>query len=270
MKKAYIFLALFAVWCLASALWYMFSIKSISNDTQQVNTLSSGLAIVEILIMLLVTVLIGFAIAWFMRDDYLARKQKDIDLLLKDRTAILHEIQELKQRAQKAEVTLAKARTSFHEDYTQLTRERDRLKEHLLEEVKEKETLRADLKATQQKLKEEQQREQLLLNKIEEQKAEASKKETENSGVRYFINPFQIAATLESADIDDLKKIKGIGPVIERKLNMLGIVSFRQISELNQEAIEQISQTLKFFPDRIQRDRWVEQAKECLKGKVSK
>lgn len=269
MKKAYIFLGLFGIWCLASALWYMFSVKGIS-DAQQVNAVSSGLAIAEILIMLLVTVLIGFAIAWFMREDYLTRKQKDIDSLLADRTIILNEIQHLKQRAKNAEQTLAKARVDFHDDHLQLTRERDRLKEHLLEEVKEKEVLRAELKTAQQKLKEEQQREQMLLTKIEEQKEEASKKEKESAGVRYFINPFQIAATLESADIDDLKKIKGIGPVIERKLNMLGIVSFRQISELNKEAIDQISQTLKFFPDRIERDRWVEQAKEHLKGKSSK
>jgi predicted flap endonuclease-1-like 5' DNA nuclease len=117
---------------------------------------------------------------------------------------------------------------------------------------------------------EEQQREEMLLTKIEQQKEEVNKQQNENAGVRYFINPFQIAATLESNDIDDLKKIKGIGPLIERKLNMLGIVSFKQISELSKEAIEQIAHTLKFFPDRIQRDQWVQQARECMKNSVRK
>ena len=93
------------------------------------------------------------------------------------------------------------------------------------------------------------------------QQQQAVPKEKETPGVRYFINPFNIAATIEKADIDDLKKIKGIGPVIEKKLNMIGIVSFKQISELPDEALDQIAHTLKFFPDRIKRDKWVEQAK---------
>jgi predicted flap endonuclease-1-like 5' DNA nuclease len=270
MKKAYLFVALFAIWCLASALWYMFSVKGLSTSTQQIDPSDSVLAIAEILIMTLVTVLIGFAIAWFMREDKLVRKQKNINALLADRAVLLSEIQKLNERAKKAEHTLEKARATFHDDYLQVSRERDRLREHLLEEVKDKEALRAELKNTQHRLKEEQQREEMLLNQLEEQRQEASRKDKENAGVRYFINPFQIAATLESADIDDLKKIKGIGPVIERKLNMLGIVSFRQISELNKEAIEQISHTLKFFPDRIERDRWVDQAREQIKNNHAK
>jgi len=48
---------------------------------------------------------------------------------------------------------------------------------------------------------------------------------------------------------------------------MLGIVSFKQISELSDEALDQVAHTLKFFPERIKRDNWVQQAKELTKGK---
>ena len=82
----------------------------------------------------------------------------------------------------------------------------------------------------------------------------------------YFINWFNIPATIEKNDIDDLKEIKGIGPVIEKKLNMLGIVNFKQISELSDGALEQIAHTLKFFPGRIRRDHWVDQAKNLMKN----
>ena len=270
MKKTYIFLVLFAMWCVIGSLWYLLSAKEVNSVVAQPDSSYTLLAIIQILVIILVAVLLGFAMAWYMREEVLVQRRRDVEELLHERSMLLEDLSEARVQVKKASRTLAQARTTFREDYAQIARERDRMKEYLLEEVKEKELLRTELKALQNRLKEEEQREQALLIKIEEQKAEANKKEKENAGVRYFINPFQIAATLESADIDDLKKIKGIGPVIERKLNMLGIISFKQISELSKEAIEQIAHTLKFFPDRIERDRWQEQARECMKSKARK
>ncbi|HUV16491.1 MAG TPA: helix-hairpin-helix domain-containing protein [Pelolinea sp.] len=37
---------------------------------------------------------------------------------------------------------------------------------------------------------------------------------------------------------DDLTKIKGVGPVIEERLNKAGIFTFRQVSKLTREEIE--------------------------------
>lgn len=267
MKKAYLFLALFGIWCLASAIWFMSSIKGFTTAPQAATV---GVAIAQVIIMILVSVLLGFAVAWYMREDSLNQKRRDVQALVADRDALLHEFRTYKLRAQKAEYTLARARATFRDDYVHISRERDQLKQTLATLLEEKQALQTELHNTTQRLLEEQQREEMLLTKIEQQKEEVNKQQNENAGVRYFINPFQIAATLESNDIDDLKKIKGIGPLIERKLNMLGIVSFKQISELSKEAIEQIAHTLKFFPDRIQRDQWVQQARECMKNSVRK
>jgi predicted flap endonuclease-1-like 5' DNA nuclease len=71
------------------------------------------------------------------------------------------------------------------------------------------------------------------------------------------------------AEKDDLKKIKGIGPVMERTLNELGVTSFKQLGEFNQDNIQRVSDALEVFPGRIERDKWVPQAKEKYQEKYS-
>lgn len=61
---------------------------------------------------------------------------------------------------------------------------------------------------------------------------------------------------------DDLKKIKGIGQVLEKTLNELGISTFRQIALLDETHMRQVERALKTFPDRMQRDDWIGQARE--------
>ena len=68
-------------------------------------------------------------------------------------------------------------------------------------------------------------------------------------------------------DRDDLKEINGIGPFIEEKLNAAGIYTFEQISLLDEEFIEILTAAIGFFPDRIKRGRWIEQAKELWEEK---
>ena len=59
---------------------------------------------------------------------------------------------------------------------------------------------------------------------------------------------------------DDLKQINGIGPFIEEKLNDLGIYTFEQLSQLDEEMVEVLTTAIEFFPGRIDRDDWVGQA----------
>ena len=61
---------------------------------------------------------------------------------------------------------------------------------------------------------------------------------------------------------DDLKLIYGIGPVMERTLNRLGVTSFEQIARFTRKDIERVAEALQSFPDRIVRDNWVEGAKK--------
>ncbi len=73
----------------------------------------------------------------------------------------------------------------------------------------------------------------------------------------------RIAAATEDQK-DDLKMINGVGPFIEKKLNNLGIYTFEQISQFDDELSNQVTDAIEFFPGRIQRDDWVGQAKTLL------
>jgi NADH-quinone oxidoreductase subunit E len=59
---------------------------------------------------------------------------------------------------------------------------------------------------------------------------------------------------------DDLKRVRGIGPVNERKLNELGIHHFDQIAAWGRAEVRWVG-TYLAFPGRIDREAWVEQAK---------
>ncbi len=63
---------------------------------------------------------------------------------------------------------------------------------------------------------------------------------------------------------DNLKKIRGVGPAIEKTLNEMGIFSFRQVAEMNDYDIDRIARRLKGFHSRIQREDWVGQAQTLL------
>jgi predicted flap endonuclease-1-like 5' DNA nuclease len=63
-------------------------------------------------------------------------------------------------------------------------------------------------------------------------------------------------------DKDDLKRIKGVGPAIEKTLNELGIYSFNQIAEMSEYEIDRVAQRLKGFRSRIYRQDWIGQARD--------
>jgi len=60
---------------------------------------------------------------------------------------------------------------------------------------------------------------------------------------------------------DDLKLIVGIGPMLERMLQQLGITTYRQIARWSERDIDEFDAKLPEFPGRIRRDAWVTQAR---------
>jgi large subunit ribosomal protein L21 len=65
---------------------------------------------------------------------------------------------------------------------------------------------------------------------------------------------------------DDIKLIGGVGPALEKKLNALGVTSLAQIAEWTDEDVKRIDDELA-FKGRIEREEWVQQAKDLLAGK---
>jgi NADH-quinone oxidoreductase subunit E len=59
---------------------------------------------------------------------------------------------------------------------------------------------------------------------------------------------------------DNLQEISGIGPVLEKRLHSLGVLTFAQIAAWSEENIAWVDSYLA-FKGRIERERWVEQAR---------
>ncbi len=72
---------------------------------------------------------------------------------------------------------------------------------------------------------------------------------------------FESFGYADSSEKDDLTQIDGIGPYIEQKLNEIGIYNFDQISRFTDADIRVVTELIDFFPERIERDNWVGQAK---------
>ena len=63
---------------------------------------------------------------------------------------------------------------------------------------------------------------------------------------------------------DDLKLIKGVGAVLERRLNEAGIFHFWQIADLRKAQMDALEAVLR-FPGRMTRDNWKAQARALAK-----
>ncbi|MBU38769.1 MAG: hypothetical protein CMA59_04530 [Euryarchaeota archaeon] len=100
-------------------------------------------------------------------------------------------------------------------------------------------------------------------SKLEDLDAETKKKESallrvaeKSKDIDFGILGF---ATAENKD--QLQEIKGIGPFIEEKLNALGIFTFAQISRMTSELEDRVNEAIEFFPGRVKRDEWANQAR---------
>jgi predicted flap endonuclease-1-like 5' DNA nuclease len=275
MKFSYALIVGFLVWCLVASQWYLLSVKGLRTDPTYFNSTQTSLAIVEILTMLLVATLIGFGVAWFLRQGSIERTQRAQSLLLKQYNEMSQQASTYKGFFDKAEQKLVRAQQTFKADFQQLSLEREKLNAELEPERKEATRIREELqllrpkvqladielgriafqmKQLENQLIEAKEFNKKLSDELEEAKlSKAPKRET--------VEPaFLGNAKFTEKQRDNLKMISGIGPVLEQKLNALGIYTFRQISEFTPQTIEHVTSTIKFFPNRIGRDNWIGQA----------
>jgi len=115
-----------------------------------------------------------------------------------------------------------------------------------VEETKEEETKEEETKEEETKEEE---------TKEEETKEEESSTDAPVDGYKGLSKP--------DGEADDLKKISGIGPVLEEKLNKLGIYHYRQIANFSVTDISAIDDELN-FKGRIERDDWLGQAGKLM------
>ena len=75
----------------------------------------------------------------------------------------------------------------------------------------------------------------------------------------------KVAKAAASAGADDLKKLSGVGPALEKKLNEAGVTSLAQIAAWGADDIAAFDEKLN-FKGRIEREGWVDQAKALIAG----
>ncbi|MBF9047168.1 50S ribosomal protein L21 [Rhodobacterales bacterium LSUCC0031] len=73
------------------------------------------------------------------------------------------------------------------------------------------------------------------------------------------------AAAPTTAGADDLKKLSGVGPALEKKLHEAGVTSFAQIAAWGADDIAAFDEKLN-FKGRIEREGWIDQAKALIAG----
>lgn len=64
---------------------------------------------------------------------------------------------------------------------------------------------------------------------------------------------------------DDLKKLSGVGPALEKKLHDAGVTTFAQIAAWTDADVAAMDEKLS-FKGRIEREGWIDQAKELANG----
>lgn len=78
-----------------------------------------------------------------------------------------------------------------------------------------------------------------------------------------------VAAPAATTALDDLTRIKGLGPKLAALLGEFGITTYAQIAAWEPADIERIDARLGRFSGRITRDQWVEQAQLLSAGDES-
>lgn len=262
MRTVYILILLFLVACIIGAEIYIHQIDSTSFLSAP--TVSRALWIIEFLVMLLIACLIGFAIAWYLQQDSKERQQEELDQFGIERRSLTTKIDQLNEQLSKAQSQPQHnvVQTDQSDEIRKITHEKERLKEEFnsiqayIDEIKaEKNQLKRKTESLERELQLSLDNASLLKNSVER-----AKNENENLHAK-LTKSFTLPAK------DDLKLIHGIGPSIEKKLNALGIYSFRQISEFTSRTIDEITEAIKFFPGRIERDNWVSQARNLEEEK---
>lgn len=71
------------------------------------------------------------------------------------------------------------------------------------------------------------------------------------------------------AGADDLKKIKGVGPKLEKLLNSMGFYHFDQVAAWTQAEVSWVDENLEGFKGRVSRDNWVQQARSLAEDKAT-
>lgn len=217
--------------------------------------------IAQISICLIIAALLGAAIGWWLRGMRCRAREDDLTAGLEGKDAAL-------KSAEKKVIVLATSlsdlRTELDHTTLRLQKKVDEL-EPLIKTVADREN---EISLMHSKVS--------MLPSLQEQV------ETANTECERLQNELQLVTDVKVGEIsrlrkqvselekvrekklfetpdekDDLKKISGIGQVLEQMLNRIGITTFQQIARFTEQDVKQVDETFQVFQGRIVRDNWI-------------
>ncbi len=263
MRLVYAVIAVFLLLSYFFTRWYLCAVRGFCEPS----------ASIEIAIMILAGLVIGFAASWLLSESTFRTLKRQLGGLQKEKSGLHDQLLLLEKENQSARKHVAEWQ---HEG--SLLSEVKKVTEPLLKQAKDQvDVLEQELKQYQRRyenLKEEtdsirktadQLRSELAEERILELSHPASP-ETKQTPEKQLAaekpdkTRSRFTPSTWQTKKDDLTLISGIGPGIERKLNDIGIHSFLQISEFSPQDIEAVAASLKVFKGRIGKDNWIGQA----------
>lgn len=226
--------------------------------------------IVELLLFLLLAVLLGLALGWWLQEPRYQNRQNVINDLAREHNHLHDERIQLLHTHAQLRAQLVQVHDHYREEKTRLQKSlEDFQRQHAtqLEEMSalqrsqvsvdshELDLLRFKNRQLTQQLAETEEQIRQLKQQIEE----FSKKQPDPESRDHVQNLHHQLRHLK----DDLSRIRGIGPVLEKQLNDLGIYTFQQIADFNEQQIDRIDAHIR-FPGRVLRERWIEQARQFI------
>ena len=273
MKKQIWFIGLFGVWCLLSSLWYFLNVKGVIVDPKSFNPQAALIGILEILVMLLVACLLGYAIAWYFRSETIENQNQKLEIQRSENNSLVQARDEYKNQIESWREKHGHDVRTMEEKTSQLISEKKKfqsikveLESSLTESRNETHEMKSRLQQIENEIGPLRYRSRQLEFQIKEAEVSNSKLKVEIENLtieqkhKGTVSDHPFVRSGEQADKDDLTKIKGIGPFIEKRLNMIGIYTFQQLAELSPEMIDRVGAAIEFFPHRMIRDNWVGQA----------
>jgi predicted flap endonuclease-1-like 5' DNA nuclease len=224
---------------------------------------------VEVLVMILGGFMLGFGVAWLLREPVIFDLREKI---AEGRDHLIYKEREMAEMQSNTEVAERRVRQADERILSLITENENRLKENDAERMRA-EAIQSRLTEQEAKLKvvdgdatSTRFRLRLMENELAEKDAtiKTLKQEIARQPAvehrDWSDHPFVRPVEIDEGEKDDLTQIKGIGPAFQRKLNALDIFSYRQLSELRGESVERLAAAIEVFPDRIHRDNWIGQA----------
>lgn len=92
-----------------------------------------------------------------------------------------------------------------------------------------------------------------------------TKVDPSKSALKKVVDPKKEAAPKVASNADDLKKLSGVGPALEKKLHEAGITTFVQVAAWTETDVQELGEKLS-LKGRIEREGWIEQAKKLAEG----